>query len=317
MTDLIRPINWNRIEDPIDSQVWTTLTNNFWLDTKIAVSNDIPSWNTLSSEQKLLVRHVFVGLTTLDTVQSVVGAESLVPDSITPHEKAVYTNIAFMESVHAKSYSTIFATLCSSEENDEAFDWAVNNKYLQRKQEIVLSHYDGDSPLKRKAASTLLESFLFYSGFYTPLYFSTRAKLPNTADIVRLIIRDEAVHGYYIGYKFQQGYKKLNPDEQAELHAFVLTLMYELYQNEIQYTQDLYDSVGLTEDVKKFLKYNADKALQNLGFEAVFTPSEKNVDPAILAALAPSSENHDFFSGAGSSYSVARVEELDENDWEF
>jgi hypothetical protein len=27
----------------------------------------------------------------------------------------------------------------------------------------------------------------------------------NTADMIRLIIRDEAVHGYYIGYKFQRG----------------------------------------------------------------------------------------------------------------
>ena len=30
------------------------------------------------------------------------------------------------------------------------------------------------------------------------------------------------------------------------------SLLYELYDNEAQYTQDLYDGVGLTEDVKKF-----------------------------------------------------------------
>ena len=48
---------------------------------------------------------VFTGLTLLDTIQGTVGAVSLIPDAITPHEEAVYTNIAFMESVHAKSYS--------------------------------------------------------------------------------------------------------------------------------------------------------------------------------------------------------------------
>ena len=48
------------------------------------------------------------------------------------------------------------------------------------------------------------ESFLFYSGFYAPMYWSSHAKLTNTADLIRLIIRDEAVHGYYIGYKYQQ-----------------------------------------------------------------------------------------------------------------
>ncbi len=40
----------------------------------------------------------------------------------------------------------------------------------------------------------MLESFLFYSGFYAPMYWSSHAKLTNTADLIRLIIRDEAVH---------------------------------------------------------------------------------------------------------------------------
>ena len=39
----------------------------------------------------------------------------------------MYTNIAFMESVHAKSYSSIFSTLCSTEQIDAAFDWSENN----------------------------------------------------------------------------------------------------------------------------------------------------------------------------------------------
>ena len=72
-----------------------------------------------------------------------------------------------------------------------------------------MDYYQGDDPLKRKVASTLLESFLFYSGFYLPMYWSSRAKLTNTADLIRLIIRDEAVHGYYIGYKFQKGLEKV------------------------------------------------------------------------------------------------------------
>ena len=152
---------------------------------------------------------VFTGLTLLDTIQGTVGAVSLIPDAITPHEEAVYTNIAFMESVHAKSYCSIFSTLCSTKEIDEAFRWSEENPNLQTKAEIVMDYYQGDDPLKRKVASTLLESFLFYSGFYLPMYWSSRAKLTNTADLIRLIIRDEAVHGYYIGYKYQKGLEKV------------------------------------------------------------------------------------------------------------
>lgn len=315
---ITRPINWNKIEDPVDLDVWNRLTQNFWLPEKIALSNDIQSWSTLKPEEQLLTMRVFTGLTMLDTIQGTVGAMSLMPDARTPHEEAVITNIAFMESVHAKSYSSVFSTLCSSQDIEEAFRWSEENPYLQKKAEIVLSYYRGDDPLKRKVASTLLESFLFYSGFYLPMYWSSRAKLTNTADLIRLIIRDEAIHGYYIGYKFQLAYNELDWNDQQDIKNYAYGLLNDLYDNEVKYTADLYDSIGLTEDVKKFLHYNANKALMNLGFEPLFPKEITNVNPAILSALSPNSdENHDFFSGSGSSYVMAKHESTTDDDWDF
>jgi ribonucleoside-diphosphate reductase beta chain len=315
---ITRPINWNKVEDSVDLDVWNRLTQNFWLPEKIALSNDIQSWGTLTPAEQLLTMRVFTGLTMLDTIQGTVGSMSILPDSRTQHEEAVITNIAFMESVHAKSYSSVFSTLCSTADIEEVFRWSEDNPYLQKKAEIILSYYNGDDPLKRKVASTLLESFLFYSGFYLPMYWSSRAKLTNTADLIRLIIRDEAVHGYYIGYKFQLAYNEATPERQAELKQYTYDLLLELYENEIKYTADLYDEKGLTEDVKKFLHYNANKALMNLGFEALFPRDVCNVNPAILAALSPNAdENHDFFSGSGSSYVIGKHESTTDDDWDF
>jgi len=311
-------INWNKIEDEKDVEVWNRLVNNFWLPEKIPLSNDIQSWNTLTPAEQKLTMRVFTGLTLLDTIQGTVGAVSLIPDAITPHEEAVYTNIAFMESVHAKSYSSVFSTLSNTKEIDEAFRWSTENVNLQKKAEIVMKYYRGDDPLKRKVASTLLESFLFYSGFYLPMYWSSRAKLTNTADLIRLIIRDEAVHGYYIGYKFQKGLEKETQERRDELKDYTYSLLFELYDNEAEYTQDLYDEVGLTEDVKKFLHYNANKALMNLGYEAIFPKDITDVNPAILSALSPNSdENHDFFSGSGSSYVIGKAVVTEDEDWDF
>ena len=290
LIDRASAINWNRVQDEKDAEVWDRLTGNFWLPEKVPVSNDIPSWNTLSASEKQLTMRVFTGLTLLDTIQGTVGAVSLIPDAVTPHEQAVLTNIAFMESVHAKSYSNIFSTLCSSTEIDEVFRWSEDNPNLQRKAHIVMDYYRGDDPLKRKVASTLLESFLFYSGFYLPMYWSSRAKLTNTADMIRLIIRDEAVHGYYIGYKFQRALAGESDSRRAELKDYTYELLFELYDNETEYAQDLYDGVGLTEDVKKFLRYNANKALMNLGYEALFPRDETDVNPAILSALSPNAD---------------------------
>lgn len=316
--DAVKAINWNRIEDDKDQEVWDRLTANFWLPEKVPVSNDIQSWATLNEDEKRMTTRVFTGLTLLDTIQGTVGAVSLLPDATTPHEEAVLTNIAFMESVHAKSYSSIFSTLISTAEIDEAFRWSEENANLQEKAEVILGLYHGDDPEKRKIASVMLESFMFYSGFYAPMYWSAHAKLTNTADLIRLIIRDEAVHGYYIGYKYQRAIENQSAQRQAELKDFTYELLDELYDNEEQYTEDLYDPLGLTEDVKMFLRYNANKALMNLGYEALFPKDATAVNPAILAALSPNAdENHDFFSGSGSSYVMGKAEETEDEDWEF
>ena len=85
------------------------------------MSNDIPSWSTLTEYEKQLDD---AGVHRPDAARHHPGHRrrglSLIPDAVTPHEEAVLTNIAFMESVHAKSYSSIFSTQLH-QEIDEAF----------------------------------------------------------------------------------------------------------------------------------------------------------------------------------------------------
>lgn len=647
-----KAINWNNIEDPKDLEVWNRLVNNFWVPERVPVSNDMPVWNRMTQAEQLATMRVFTNLTLLDTLQNRFGAISLMPDALTPHEEAVYTNIAFMEAIHAKSYSNIFMTLSSTDQINEAFRWSEENENVQRKTNIILNKYQGEDPFEKKIASVMLESFLFYSGFYLPFRFSSHSKLTNTADIIRLIVRDEclsadhdlltptgwkpiaeitkedkvaqynpetreisfthptnisshvadhtwtfkneqgqvklttsprhrmffereqtigseydpyvveaedvttfdmnpctrivhggfkargrielspeerlliaiavagsfdrvsesrfedmnneivpvafnlpqgrkpqrlselanevgwkltehapnaeesgtengeftlhvpvrfadqdkllsnisdlesvsatwcqdfidelgewsrywidwgfygvawetpspenadfaqavvalagykarrelvtfvgsdgsseyhrlqivkdtpytnaqqvaktktesqevygievpdsflltrngdsvtvtgnSIHGYYIGYKYQQGIKSIEPVRQEELKDFAYDMMYDLYTNEIEYTEDIYDELGWTEDVKKFLRYNANKALNNLGYEALFPADETNVSPEILTSISPNAdENHDFFSGSGSSYVIGRGEDTTDEDWDF
>ncbi|MGP5318864.1 class 1b ribonucleoside-diphosphate reductase subunit beta [Arthrobacter rhombi] len=314
----LRPINWNRVTDEKDLEVWNRLTANFWLPEKVPLSNDIPAWQRMSPEERTLTMRVFTGLTMLDTVQATVGEISQIQDARTEHEEAVYTNIAFMQAVHARSYSSVFSTLTSTREIDEAYEWAVANDQLQERCKKVLHHYYGDDPLKRKVASTLLSSLLLYAGFYLPLHFSVHATLTNTADMIRLILRDKAVHGYYSGYKFQRGLETRSREEQEEIRAFTYELLEELYELELEYSGALYEPLGLMKDVAIFVRYNANKALMNLGYPARFPAEETEVNPEILAALSPGAdENHDFFSGSGSSYVIGKGEDTTDSDWAF
>lgn len=314
----LRPINWNRVSDEKDLEVWNRLTANFWLPEKVPLSNDLPAWQGLAEVERRQTIRVFTGLTMLDTVQATVGEISQIQDARTEHEEAVYTNIAFMQAVHARSYSSVFSTLTSTAEIDDAYRWAVGNDLLQQRCKRVLVHYYGDDPLKRKVAATLLSSLLLYAGFYLPLHYSVRATLTNTADMIRLILRDKAVHGYYSGYKYQRGLEAHSAAEQEEMREFTYELLEDLYELELEYSGELYAPLGLMDDVAVFVRYNANKALMNLGYPPRFAPEETEVNPAILAALAPGAdENHDFFSGSGSSYIIGKAEDMSDADWNF
>lgn len=314
----LEAINWNQIEDQTDKDVFDRLVSNFWVPEKIPVANDQKSWANLTEDERNATMKVFTGLTLLDTIQGDIGAVSLLPDARSLHERAVYANIHFMETIHAKSYSNIFMTLSNTPEINEAFRWSRENSNLQYKAHTIVDLYEGDDPLKRKIASVLLESFLFYSGFYLPFRFSSMGRLTNTADVIRLIVRDESIHGYYIGYRYQVSANRLTEEQREEYKDFTIGVLLDLYENECAYAEEIYDPLGWTEDVKKFMRYNANKALNNLGFDPLFPADTTRVSPSVLSSMSSNAdENHDFFSGAGSSYIIGDVEETSDDDWDF
>ena len=92
LIDRVQAINWNRLIDDKDLEVWDRLTGNFWLPEKVPLSNDVQSWATLNAAEKNMTTRVFTGLTLLDTIQGTVGAVSFIPDARTPHEKTVHFN---------------------------------------------------------------------------------------------------------------------------------------------------------------------------------------------------------------------------------
>lgn len=317
MTTYYEAINWNEIEDMIDKSTWEKLTEQFWLDTRIPLSNDLDDWRKLSDVEKDLVGKVFGGLTLLDTMQSESGVQAIRADIRTPHEEAVLNNIQFMESVHAKSYSSIFSTLNTKSEIEEIFAWTNSNEYLQKKAKIINDIYENGTALQKKVASTFLETFLFYSGFFTPLYYLGNNKLSNVAEIIKLIIRDESVHGTYIGYKFQLGFNELSDEDQDQMKDWMYDLLYELYENEENYTKSLYDEVGWTEEVMTFLRYNANKALMNLGHDPLFPDSADDVNPIIMNGISTGTSNHDFFSQVGNGYLLGQVESMQDEDYYY
>lgn len=132
-----------------------------------------------------------------------------------------------------------------------------------------------------------------------------------------MIIRDESVHGTYIGYKFQLGFNELSDEDQDQMKDWMYDLLYELYENEENYTKSLYDEIGWTEEVMTFLRYNANKALMNLGHDPLFPDSADDVNPIIMNGISTGTSNHDFFSQVGNGYLLGQVESMQDEDYYY
>jgi ribonucleoside-diphosphate reductase beta chain len=317
---VMKAVNWNRPDDDFTITFWNQNIMQFWTDEEIPLSDDKMSWMTLSDAERTLYMKVLGGLTLLDTVQGGVGMPKILEHVEGLQRKAVLAFMGMMEQIHAKSYSSIFTTLASTEEIDGVFRWVESNNHLQTKADTIAQYYnniESDKDLYlAMAASVLLESYLFYSGFFYPLYLAGQGKMTSSGEVIDLILRDESIHGLYIGVLAQEIYAKLEPDVQKDADEILRGLLMFLHQNEEKYTDDLYTSIGLADEVKKFIRYNANKAFMNLGLDPMF--EEEEVNPIVFNGISTRTKQHDFFSKKGNGYvRTIHVEPMTDDDFVF
>ncbi|KAA0770842.1 class 1b ribonucleoside-diphosphate reductase subunit beta [Bacillus sp. BB51/4] len=304
----MRAVNWNKKEDDFSLMFWKQNIAQFWTEEEIAVSSDKNTWAQLSKEEQIAYKRVLGGLTLLDTKQGGEGMPLVLVHLENLQAKSVLAFMGAMEEVHAKSYSHIFTTLATEEEIDDIFEWVDKHPLLEKKAGIVTSYYRRllkPEVMKKElymamVASVFLESYLFYSGFFYPLYLAGQGKLTASGEIINLIIRDESIHGVFVGILAQQLFAELSAEDQQEVQKETQELLMELYEIEMAYTEEIYTSIGLVEDVNRFVRYNANKGLMNLGLEPKF--EEEEINPIVLNGLRTDTKNHDFFSVKGNGY---------------
>lgn len=317
---MICAVNWNDLEDDIYKVFWDQNVRQFWVDEEIPVSEDSIFWNSgeLTEAQKDSYEKILVGLTLLDTLQGGVGMPSIVEATEDLHARAIFSFQVMMEQMHAKSYSTIFSTLSSSNRIDELFKWVETNNYMQQKANIIKKYYmdieSDEDYYFALVASVMLETFLFYSGFFYPLWFAGQGKLIRSGEIISLIIRDESIHGVFTGLMAQKEFEKFDLKKQNHLQEKVINLVEELYDLEKKYTHEIYDHLGLYDSVLKYVEYNADKALMNIGYDPYFNVGEEDINPLVLNGINTQTKNHDFFSTKGNGYiKTTNVLEVDDS----
>lgn len=317
---MMKAVNWNRPDDDFTLTFWQQNVMQFWTDEEIPLSDDKMDWLNMSEVERHTYKHVLGGLTLLDTIQGGVGMPKILEYVDGLQRKAVLGFMSMMEQIHAKSYSSIFTTLAPIEEIDQIFQWIETNEQLQTKAKLITNCYNnitGPKELYRAmAASVFLESYLFYSGFFYPLYLAGQGKMTNSGEIINLILRDESIHGLYVGFLAQELMQTFSEEEQIALRQEVMDLLEELHANETIYTEQLYSQIGLADEVMAYVRYNANKALMNMGYDPYFP--EEPINPIVFNGISTHTRQHDFFSKKGNGYiRTLNVEPLTDEDFVF
>ena len=322
----MKAVNWNK-QDDLTLLYWRQNIAQFWVDTEFKPSKDIKSWNEdLNEKEREAYKKVLAGLTGLDTQQGDIGMPLISLHTEDTRKQAVYSFMGMMEQIHAKSYSTIFTSLISSKETNYLLEeWVPNNEHLQYKGRRIEKYYlkllkpdpTYYEQYMARVASIFLESYIFYSGFFYPLYLAGQGKVTTSGEIIRKILLDETIHGSFTGIDAQEIYQnKLTIEERKKADQEMYKLLLDLYENELEYSKTIYEEIGLYEEVKDYIEYNANRALANLGFTGYF--EEKDINPIIENAVNTSTKNHDFFSVKGDGYVVSlNVEAMEDEDFIF
>jgi ribonucleoside-diphosphate reductase beta chain len=320
----MKAINWNDNDNEVAKAFWKQNINQLWIPEKFPVSRDLKVWKTMKQEERETYAEVLSGLTGLDREQGDNGMANIQITHDNMHEQAVFAWMNMMEHIHAKSYSYIFSTLISQKKSDYYLgEWVDNQPQLQKKYDKIARyynklrdpHYTTLNRYMAMVASVFLETFSFYSGFFYPVFLAGQGKLVASGEIIRKIIQDESIHGSFTGFVAQRLFKELAPADQQLAMVLLNDLLTQLMEIEDEYTETIYSKVNLVKPVKDYIRYNANRALQNLGLNPQYDHGKINA--IILNGINSGIINHDFFSTIGEYAVPLNIEDLQDKDFTF
>lgn len=316
-----KAINWNAPGHKFYDDIYLKQVEQFWLPEEINVSDDKSIWEELDPNIKVAYERILAGLTLLDTEQTV-GITKVGDKTDNLFIKSILTLFAGFETIHARSYSTIFQTLCTNERIDELFDWIEHTKELQDKVAMIINTYesieDKESLFMSMIGSLCLEGICFYSGFFLPLWLAGQGKMVNSGEIINLILRDEKLHTVGVGFFAKELFAEFSEEKQVELKEKAIEMIKSVYEAEYTYSKMLYKDLDFLDEVAIYLEFNVNYALSCAGFEPMFDVTENDVNPIVMNGYSTETKTHDFFSTKGNGYvKTSKVENLDDDDFDF
>jgi ribonucleotide reductase beta subunit family protein with ferritin-like domain len=284
----------------------------FWNPEEINLQKDAADFKELSPHEKHIFTKNIAYQILLDSIQERAPLTAFLPWVSLPELEACIIWWSAFEQIHSQSYQwilqnifpdpdTVFSTITDDPRiieraleviryYDEFIDYS--NKYVVlgpgthkvNGKSITLSFYELKTRLYLAVASVYtLESLMFYVSFACSFAFGQRGTMKGSADIIKLIAKDESQHVGITTNIIRNWKKGDDPDFVKIGHEQEGTfqLMFDkIIDQEKAWTKYLFKDgsiVGLNEQLlNRYLEFTANKRLRSVGFKPRY---DCTVDP--------------------------------------
>lgn len=284
-----------------------------WLPTEVPMESDISDYRfRLAPEEKNLVIQILRFFTQGDIEVNNNYNSKLIPSFPKPEIKMMLSAFASMESVHVWAYSYLNDSLGLPEKEYSAFleYEAMRNKY------DYIQTFDVRSieelAINLAVFGGFMEGVSLFASFAILMNFPRIGKLKGVGQIVTWSIRDETLHSQGVCRLFRDlidENQHLWTDELKRKLCAACDHMVKLEDHFVDTCFNMGDVMGLkASEVKQYVRYTADKRLNDLGLEKIYNVSNPL---GWLDIMVNAKEHTNFFENRSTEYAKGAVVE----DW--
>jgi len=305
-----KPFNY-----PWAYEAWLKHEQSHWLHTEVPMLEDTKDWKKLNETDKKFLTHIFRFFTQGDIDVAGGYVTNYLPYFPQPEVRMMLLGFAAREALHVAAYSHLIETLGLPETTyNEFLEYAA----MKEKHDYVLN-ISGQNTTKENTAthiatfSAFTEGMQLFSSFIMLLNFPRHGKMKGMGQIVTWSIVDETQHTENMIKLFRTYINENNEIWNDELKGRLYTIAENMVKLEDKFI-DLAFEMGpmeelTSEDVKKYIRYIADRRLISLGLKGIFKV-KRNPLPWVEEMInAPTHTN--FFENRATDYAKGALS----GDW--
>jgi ribonucleoside-diphosphate reductase beta chain len=304
-------LNWDDVRFSWAYPLYKNMLANFWTPFEINMSSDSKQYVNLSEKEQDTFNKIIGLLAFLDSVQT--DYSSRVSVYLTDSSlSALMATLSFQEVVHNQSYSYVLSSLVTKQKQEEIFEYWKNDSVLRERNDFIAQGYEEfiknpvpETFLKSIIYDVILEGLNFYSGFSFFYNLARNQKMVSTSTMINYINRDEQLHVFLFCQIFKAVLNEHPELNNEELEAFASVTFRKAAELEIKWSKYIIgdEFAGISGgDLESYIRFMANKRLNELGFEKLYKEHKTNPLPWIKAYSDVNSGKSDFFEQKSRQY---------------